>query len=81
MATDVALTALREEVSQQTTVIQSAVTLIGGLAAQIEAAADDPDEIHAIAATLRAQTQTLAQAVEEHTPTEPPVEPPVDPPV
>jgi hypothetical protein len=80
--TDVALTEARDEAAQLTTVVASAVALFDRLADLFEGAADDPDEIRAIVATVRSQRESLAQAVAQHTPAEgeePPVEPPVEP--
>lgn len=79
--------ALRNEVAESRTIMQSAKTLIEGLAERLGAAADDPAEIRAIAAELSDSTDELAEAVAANTvaenepdpvdPAEP--APPVDP--
>lgn len=61
--TDVALTELRDEVEQTRGTVASVVAFIDGLTAQLAEAADDPDEIRAITATLRSQRETLAGAI------------------
>lgn len=76
--TDAALTELRDAVAAQTTVVESVKTFIAGLASQLEANADDPDEIRSIAATVRNQTETLSGAMVENTPQQPPA-PPAEP--
>lgn len=65
--TDAALTELRDAVAAQGTVVEGIKTYIAGLASQLEANADDPDEIRAIAATVRSQSETLASAMIENT--------------
>jgi hypothetical protein len=70
--TDVALTELRDEVAQNTSVIEGAVALFERLSTMLDANADDPDEIRTIAASLRNQRETLASAIVEHTPAEEP---------
>jgi len=66
MAVD--LSALQTEVEQQQSVVQSAITLIGGLAQQLRDAAGDPAAIQALADQLDASTNALAAAVEANTP-------------
>ena len=69
--TDEAIAALAAKVAAQGTVIESAVTLLGGLSAQLEAAKDDPAQIAAIITSLDAQTAALADAVVANTPVAP----------
>jgi ABC-type sugar transport system ATPase subunit len=69
---------LRQQVAQQSSVNQSAITLLKGLHDQLEAALAnaheqgvDPDalqQLHDLAVQLGAQSQSLAAAVEENTP-------------
>ncbi len=66
MAVD--LSALQAEVEQQTAVVQSAITLINGLAQQLRDAAGDPAAVQALADQLDASTQALADAVAANTP-------------
>lgn len=75
---------LTEEVAQNTSVIQSALTLIRGFKAQLEAAQADQAKLAELAAQLDNSEQELAAAVAENTPAdelpaEPPVEPPANP--
>jgi len=78
-ASDIALTELRDEVAALGNTVQSAITFIDGLASQLEEVQDDPEEIRSVIASLRAQRDTLAQAIaatpEEPNPPVPPVEP------
>lgn len=60
---------LTEEVAENTTVNQSAITLIAGLAQQIRDLKDDPVAIAALADQLDAQNAALAAAVTANTPT------------
>lgn len=62
------LAALQAQVTQTDTVIASAITLIQGIAAQLEAIKDDPAAIAALAADLHTQTDALAAAVAANTP-------------
>lgn len=74
------LSALETEVSENSSVIDSAVTLLGSLAQEIRDAAGDPARITAIADALDANSGRLGEAVEANTIPAPPVEePPVDP--
>jgi len=59
------LSTLQAEVNENSDVVQSAVTLIGGLAQQLRdaIAANDPAAIQALADQLDAQTNSLAEAV------------------
>lgn len=67
---EAALGELADQVQRNGEVIASAVTLINGIVAQLEAAADDPQQVRDLAAALQAQTEQLAAAVP---PTPPPV--------
>ena len=69
------LSALTVEVTNNTDVVNSAVTLIAGLADQLSAAAGDPAQVQALADTLRANNQQLANAVAANTPGGPVVQP------
>lgn len=71
------------EVEATKTVVESAVTLIDGLIAKIEAAKDDPVAVQAAIDELRAEKQKLADAVAAGTPSSPapPAEPPAPTPV
>lgn len=62
------LKALQDEVTRDRDVNQSAVTLITGLAAQLEAAKNDPAAIQALADELRSNSDALAGAVTANTP-------------
>lgn len=57
------LDALTREVAETRTVVDSAVTLIGSLAGQIEALKNDPVALQALADDLNAQQGALAAAV------------------
>lgn len=70
---------LREDVRANTSATQAAATLLDQLAGRLEQAADDPDEIRAIAASVRANSQSLGDAVTRNTPAEEPTEPPAPP--
>jgi hypothetical protein len=59
---------LRAAVAAQQDATQSAITLIQGLADQIEEALGDDAEVERIAGEIRASAQNLAQAVTENTP-------------
>ena len=65
------LDALAAQVEQNTTVEESAVTLIQGLAAQIAAAANDPAAIAALSAKLQSSATALAAAIAANTPAAP----------
>lgn len=71
MSTD--LTPLQNEVSNLTTVVGSAVALINGFAARIEAEREDPVAVQAIVDGMRAQANDLATAVAANTPAVPTV--------
>ena len=65
MATD--LTVLQAQVQANTDVVASAVTLINGIAAQLEASKNDPVAIQALADSLKASDDALAAAVTANT--------------
>src|SRR5688572_27389317 len=67
------LDALRREVEENNTVMQSAATLLGNLAQQIRDMAEDPAALRALADEMDANTSQLAAAVTANTP---PAEPP-----
>lgn len=71
MNTDEAIAALVAKVSEQSTVIESAITLLNGLSSQLQAAADDPAQIQAIIDQVAAQSAALAGAVAANTPAQP----------
>lgn len=70
----VSLDRLTTEVSENTSVIESAIVLIEGLAQALRDAAADPAAVNALADRLDAQSNALASAVAANTPTPP--EPP-----
>lgn len=72
------LSALEAEVARNTEVVASAITLIQGLAAAVEATSGDPARVLILAENLRGQCDALAAAVAANTPAAPP-DPPVDP--
>lgn len=72
------LDALTAEVAAVTTVEQSAIALINGLAAQLAAAGTDPAKLQALHDSLAASSTALAAAVAANTPADPPA--PVTPP-
>lgn len=59
---------LATEVSENTTVVNSAITLINGLAQQIRDNATDPAALTALADQLDAQSNALSEAVAANTP-------------
>ena len=61
---------LEAEVTENSSVIDSAVTLLEGLATQLRQFADDPAKINALADSLDSQSNRLAQAVAANTPAE-----------
>jgi hypothetical protein len=63
------LTALTTQVSQNTTVIGSAMTLIQGFASQLAAAGTDPAALNALQQQLATSDTALAAAVLANTPT------------
>lgn len=60
---------LSQEVTQTTTVIDSAITLINGLSQQIRESVDDPAKLLDLANQLDAKQVALAEAVAANTPT------------
>lgn len=61
------LAALQAQVAENTTVIGSALTLIQGLRAQLDAAGTDPAALAALSASLKATDDALAAAVAANT--------------
>ncbi len=68
MPTSPELDALSAQVTATDTVIDSAITLINGLAAQITATAGDKPAALALAAALKEKADALAAAVAANTP-------------
>lgn len=64
---------LQAKVTAEDTVIDSAITLIQGLAAQIAALQPSQAAIDALAADVQAKSDALAAAVAANTPAPPPV--------
>lgn len=62
------LDALRAQVENNTDVVHSAVTLLDGLAAKLQAMADDPAEIRAFADQLQQNSADLAASITRNTP-------------
>lgn len=62
---------LKDAVAAESTVVDSAVTLLGTLADKIAATAGDADAANALAAEVRAKTQSLSDAVVANTPAAP----------
>lgn len=62
---------LQADVAAEDTVIDSAVTLIQGFAAQLAAAGTDPTKLAALRSDIQTRTQSLAQAVAANTPAAP----------
>lgn len=60
---------LQQAVADERTVVDSAVTLINGIAQRIEDAGGDPDAITALVSEVRNQASALAAAVSVNTPT------------
>ncbi len=58
---------LKQDVADQKTVIDSAVALLSGLAAQVAALKPDQAEIDKLAADIEAQTKDLADSVAANT--------------
>jgi hypothetical protein len=67
------LDALKVQVAKNTDVIESALTLIDGIKAALDAAiaANDPAALQALSDTLAAEDQKLADAVAKNTPAQP----------
>jgi len=72
MNTDQAIAVLVEKVTAQGTVIESTIALLAGLSSQLQAAADDPQQIQEIIDQVAAQSDALAAAVAANTPAPPP---------
>jgi chromosome segregation ATPase len=66
-----ALDKLTAKVTETTSVMQSAVTLIAGLADQIRQLKDEPVKLEALAAELDTKRAELAAAVSANTPATP----------
>lgn len=66
IAMSVELDRLTAQVQATTTVEQSAIVLIQGIATQLAAAATDPVKLAALAAALEASSTALASAVAAH---------------
>lgn len=66
------LDALTAQVSANTDVIESALSLIQGLKAALDAAGTDPAKLKALSDSLASEDQKLADAVAANTPAEPP---------
>jgi len=62
---------LTADVQRQGDVVASAVTLLQGLKAALDAAGTDPTKLAALSAQIEAQTQSLADAVAANTPAAP----------
>jgi hypothetical protein len=65
------LTALQAQVAENTTIHGSALMLITGIAAQIEAAKDNPAAIAALSDHLKNAASELSAAIAANTPAEP----------
>lgn len=63
-----ALDDLTAQVAANTTVEQSAITLIQGLAAQLAAAGTDPAKLAALTSSLKTSADALAAAITANTP-------------
>ena len=74
-----AMTDLQASVSAEDTVLDSAVTLIKGFAAQLTAAGTDPVALAALKTDIDAHAQSLAAAVAANTPAAAPPAPPASP--
>ena len=65
------LAALTAQVTANTTVESSAVTLIQGLAAAVQAAAGDPAKLAALVTSLNKSATALSAAITANTPAAP----------
>jgi ABC-type uncharacterized transport system YnjBCD substrate-binding protein len=74
-----ALDDLTTQVASNTSVEQSAIVLIQGLAAQIAATANDPAKLAALTAQLNSSATALAAAITANTPAAPPAPGPSGP--
>lgn len=61
-------------VEENTTLDDSIITLVDGLASQIAALKDDPAKLAALAASLRAKSAAISAAITANTEVEPPPE-------
>lgn len=59
---------LQTAVDSQTDVVTGAALLLDQLASRLDAAADDPEQVRALAAEVRGNTSALAEAVARNTP-------------
>ena len=66
-----ALDDLTAAVAAEDTVVDSAVTLLQGLKAALDAAGTDPAKLAALSADITAKTKTLSDAVAANTPAAP----------
>lgn len=62
------LDSLKAAVAKNTTVVESAVTLLGGIAERLAGAKDDPAAVEALAAEINSEADRLAAAVAMNTP-------------
>lgn len=62
---------LEQDVADQTTVIQSAITLLQNIKALLDAAGTDPAKLAALSTAIEANSSALAAAVVANTPGEP----------
>jgi hypothetical protein len=76
------LSQLTAQVEANTTVVESAITLIGGLKSALDAAGTDPVALKALSDSLAAEDTKLAAAIQANTPAAPPAPapPPAEPP-
>jgi len=70
-----ALDDLTAQVAANTTVIDSAIVLLEGLKAALDAAGTDPVKLKALSDSLAAEDSKLAAAVAANTPAAPPAPP------
>ena len=66
-----AIAKLQADVAAETTVDQSAITLLNGIPQLIKDAAGDPSALNDLAASIEANTAGLASAVTQNTPAAP----------
>jgi|GEM_PF-6842707 len=71
MDANTALTDLQAQVAAETTVTASAITLINGIPALLAAQGVSPDQVEAVAQSLKTQSDALAAAVTANTPAAP----------
>jgi hypothetical protein len=62
---------LEREVAANTDAVQSSVTLLDRLAAELEAAKGDPARVQGVVDQLRANSRTLSEATVRNTPADP----------